>query len=71
MSNDDVVRASCAECPNPLIPDLNSNTWCTGGGDCGIQTFFGDLVIDDFGTVVDIPKVHTCVSKYIFSDTWF
>ena len=71
MSDNDVLRASCAECPNTLIPDMNSNTWCTGGGDCEIKTFSKDIVVDDFGALVDIPEVHTCVSKYIFETPGF
>ena len=76
MSNTDVLRASCAECPNPLMPDLDGNllcneggkgdcTWCTGGGDCEIQRFTGDLVVDSY------PLLDICVSKYIFETPGF
>ena len=71
MSNTDVLRASCAECPNLLMPDLDGNrlcnennngdcTWCTGGGDCEIWRFTGDLVVNSY------PLLNICVSKYIF-----
>ena len=64
MSNTDVLRASCAECPNPLMPDLFG--WCTGGGDCEIQTFRGDLAVDPSlsSGVFSYPALDICVSKY-------
>ena len=77
MSNTDVLRASCAECPNPLMPDLFGNrlcntgsngdcTWCTGGGDCEIRTFRGDLAVDPSlsSGVFSYPALDICVSKY-------
>ena len=76
MSNTDVLRASCGECPNPLKPDSDGNrlcnegsngdcTWCTGGGDCEIRQFTGDLVVENY------PLLDTCVSKYIFETPGF
>ena len=72
MSTNDVLRESCAECPNPLKPDavgnrqcdMNNNgdcTWCTGGGDCEIHTFKS---LDQ----QSLPSLSydTCVGMYIF-----
>ena len=71
--DEDVSRASCAECPNPLKPDSFGNklcntggngdcNWCTGptgNGDCEIRRFVTEGNFVGTAALVDL-----CVSEY-------
>ena len=57
----EVLRESCAECPNP--PDVVGTTWCDGTGDCAIRNY--KALTQDGHSLPSLP-FDTCLSKYIF-----
>ena len=69
MSQTDVERESCADCPNPN-PKNGSDDWCTGGNSCRLEPFFTE------GNLEGLQSNKFCVSsKYlvcilIFNHSW-